>query len=110
MLLTSIKDYKLVYVSFPYDGEEEQIKQVEVLIQDIIANDKKNDKKNIIYFSPLKAFRWVKDIEEDDLLNWGLKILTTCDEIYVSPDYELSGNVNQEIAIAKILGIPITYL
>lgn len=106
-----LKGCKLIYVASPYDGDEKQIETVENVIRELIKDDKKNRRYDIVYISPLKAFNWLSDtIDKDEMLDYSLKLLTLANEIYVLPEYELSESVNQQVGIAKLLGLPITYL
>lgn len=106
-----LEDYKIIYVASPYDGDVKQIEICENLIKELVRDDKKNNRKNIMYISPLKSFNWLEDVaDKEEILNYSLKLLTFCNEIYVLPDYELDATINQCIAVAKTIGIPITFL
>lgn len=106
-----IDDYKLVYVASKFGGDKEKIKLCEEFIKELIKEDKRNGITGRIYMSPLNAFGWLyEQTEYQEGLNWTLKVLTKCDELIVLPDWEDSRGVNQEIAIATYLGIPIRYL
>ena len=108
---TNLHDSKLVFVASPYDGDEKQIETVENVIRELIKDDKKNRKYDMVYISPLKAFNWLDNtIDKEEMLDYSLKLLTLANEIYVLPEYAFSESVNQCIGMAKLLGIPITYL
>ena len=107
----NLNDSKLVFVASPYDGDEKQIETVENVIRELIKDDKKNRKYDMVYISPLKAFNWLDNtIDKEEMLDYSLKLLTLANEIYVLTEYEISESVNQCIGMAKLLGIPITYL
>ena len=107
----NLESYKIIYVASPYDGDEKQIETVENVIKELIKDDKKNRKDDMVYISPLKVFNWLDDtVDKEEILNYSLKLLTLANEIYVLPEYELSESVNQQVGIAKLLGLPITYL
>ena len=106
-----LDNYKLIYVACKYGGKEENVKLCEDFIKELIKEDERNEVRGNVYFSPLNAFGWLyTQTEYQEGLNWTLKILTKCDELYVLPGWEDSRGVNQEIAVANCLGIPITYL
>ena len=107
--LMNINDIKLVFVVSPSDdGQERTIKEV---INQLIKDDKKNKRDDLIYISSLNTFGWLSDtIDKDDLINCNLKLLTKCDEVYVLPNYELDELCSQVIGVAKLLGLNITYL
>ena len=85
----NLNDSKLVFVVSPSDDDEQERKVKEV-IEQLIKDDKKN--------------------KRDDLINCNLKLLTKCDEVYVLPNYELDELCSQVIGVAKLLGLPITYM
>ena len=106
-----LSNYKLIYVACKFGGDKENIKLCEEFIRELNKEDKKNGIVGKIYFSPLNAFGWLYDeTEYQEGLNWTLRMLTHCDELYVTPGWEDSRGVNQEIAIATYLGIPIRYI
>lgn len=106
-----LEECKIIYVASPYDGDMKQIEICENLIRELIKDDKKNDRSNVMYITPLKAFNWLEDVvSKEEILNYSLKLLMFCDEIYVLPDFELDATVNQCMAVAKTVGIPITFL
>ena len=73
--------------------------------------DKKNKREDAVYVSSLNTFGWISDtIDKDNLINCNLKLLTKCDELYILPNYELDEVANNCIGVAKLLGLPITYL
>ena len=106
----SLNDSKLIFVVSPSDDNDEQ-KTVKEVINQLIKDDKKNNRDDLIYINSLNTFGWMNNVlGKDDLINCNLKLLTKCDEIYVLPNYELDELCNQCIGISKLLGIPITYL
>lgn len=106
----NLNDSKLVFVVSPSDDDGQEIKVKEVISQ-LIKDDKKNKRDNLIYISSLNTFGWLSDtIDKEDRMNYSLKLLTQCNELYVLPNYELDEECNQCIGISKLLGIPITYL
>ena len=106
----NLESCKLVFVVSPSDDSEQE-KTVKEIINQLIKDDKKNDRDNLIYINSLNTFGWMNNVlGKDDLINCNLKLLTKCDEIYVLPNYELDELCNQCIGISKLLGIPITYL
>lgn len=106
----NLNDSKLIFVVSPSDDGEQE-KTVKEIINQLIKDDKKNDRDNLIYINSLNTFGWMNNVlGKDDLINCNLKLLTKCDEIYVLPNYELDELCNQCIGISKLLGIPITYL
>lgn len=106
-----LEDYKIIYVACKYGGDKDRVLLCDSVIKELIKDDKKNGRSGIIYFSPLRAYGWLyEETDYDEGLNWTLRTLMNCDELYVMPDWETSQGVNQEIAISKMLGIPICYL
>ena len=106
----NLESCKLVFVVSPSDDNDEQ-KTVKEVINQLIKDDKKNNRDDLIYINSLNTFGWMNNVlGKDDLINCNLKLLTKCDEIYVLPNYELDELCNQCIGISKLLGIPITYL
>ena len=106
----NLNDSKLVFVVSPSDDDEQERKVKEV-IEQLIKDDKKNKRDDIVYVSSLNTFNWMSDIvDKDDLINYNLKLLTVCQEVYVLPNYELDEICSQSLGIAKLLGLPITYL
>ena len=106
----NLESCKLVFVVSPSDDDEQERKVKEV-IEQLIKDDKKNKRDNLIYISSLNTFGWISDtIDKDDLINCNLKLLTKCDEVYVLPNYELDELCSQVIGVSKLLGLPITYL
>ena len=85
----NLNDSKLVFVVSPSDDDEQERKVKEV-IEQLIKDDKKNKRDDLIYISSLNTFGWMDDaLDKDDLINCNLKLLTKCDEVYVLPNYEL---------------------
>ena len=105
----NLNDSKLVFVVSPSDDSEQE-KTVKEVIGQLITDDKKNKRDNFIYISSLNTFGWMDVLDKDDLINCNLKLLTKCDELYVLPNYELDELCSQVIGVAKLLGLPITYL
>ena len=106
----NLESCKLVFVVSPSDDDEQERKVKEV-IEQLIKDDKKNNRDDLIYINSLNTFGWMNNVlGKDDLINCNLKLLTKCDEVYVLPNYELDELCNQCIGISKLLGIPITYL
>ena len=106
----NLESCKLVFVVSPSDDDEQERKVKEV-IEQLIKDDKKNKRDNFIYISSLNTFGWMDStLDKDDLINCNLKLLTKCDELYILPNYELDEIANNCIGVAKLLGLPITYL
>lgn len=106
----NLESCKLVFVVSPSDDDEQERKVKEV-IEQLIKDDKKNKRDNFIYISSLNTFGWMDNtLDKDDLINCNLKLLTKCDELYILPNYELDEITNNCIGVAKLLGLPITYL
>ena len=102
----NLNDSKLIFVVSPSDDNDEQ-KTVKEVINQLIKDDKKNNRDDLIYINSLNTFGWMNNVlGKDDLINCNLKLLTKCDEIYVLPNYELDELCNQCIGISKLLGIP----
>ena len=107
----SLNDSKLVFVVSPSDEGDKSLETVKEIINQLIKDDKKNKRDDLIYISSLNTFGWLSDtIDKDDLINCNLKLLTKCDEVYVLPNYELDELCSQVIGVSKLLGLPITYL
>ena len=105
-----LNNSKLVFVVSPSDDDEQE-KKVKEVIEQLIKDDKKNKRDNFIYISSLNTFGWMDStLDKDDLINCNLKLLTKCDELYILPNYELDEITNNCIGVAKLLGLPITYL
>ena len=99
----NLNDSKLVFVASPYDGDEKQIETVENVIRELIKDDKKNRKYDMVYISPLKAFNWLDNtIDKEEMLDYSLKLLTLANEIYVLPDSDNSYSGNTYISFTKV--------
>ena len=106
----NLESCKLVFVVSPSDDSEQE-KTVKEIINQLIKDDKKNDRDDLIYINSLNTFGWMNNVlNKDDLINCNLKLLTKCDELYILPNYELDEIANNCIGVAKLLGLPITYL
>ena len=107
----NLNDSKLVFVVSPSDEGDKSLETVKEIINQLIKDDKKNKRDELIYISSLNTFGWMDDaLDKDDLINCNLKLLTKCDEVYVLPNYELDELCSQVIGVAKLLGLPITYM
>ena len=107
----NLESCKLVFVVSPSDEGDKSLETVKEIINQLIKDDKKNKRDDLIYISSLNTFGWLSDtIDKDDLINCNLKLLTKCNEVYVLPNYELDELCSQVIGVAKLLGLPITYL
>ena len=107
----NLNDSKLVFIVSPSDEGDKSLETVKEIINQLIKDDKKNKRDDLIYISSLNTFGWLSDtIDKDDLINCNLKLLTKCDEVYVLPNYELDELCSQVIGVAKLLGLNITYL
>ena len=107
----NLNDTRLIFVVSPSDEGDKSLETVKEVIGQLIKDDKKNNRDDLIYINSLNTFGWMNNVlGKDDLINCNLKLLTKCDEIYVLPNYELDELCNQCIGISKLLGIPITYL
>ena len=107
----NLNDTRLIFVVSPSDEGDKSLETVKEVIGQLIKDDKTNRRDDIVYVSPLNTFNWMSDIvDKDDLINCNLKLLTKCDEVYVLPNYELDELCSQVIGVAKLLGLPITYL
>ena len=107
----NLESCKLVFVVSPSDEGDKSLETVKEIINQLIKDDKKNKKDDLIYISSLNTFNWMSDIvDKDDLINYNLKLLTVCQDVYVLPNYELDEICSQSLGIAKLLGLPITYL
>lgn len=109
--MNKIGDCKIIFVVCAYDGDE-SMKIIENVVKELIKDDKKNNRnEDVIYVNALKCFNWLEDIlNEEELTNNKLILLSKCSELYVLPNYELDKECNQCIGLSKTLGIPITYL
>ena len=108
--LMNINDIKLIFVISPSDNDKQE-DVVKEIINQLIKDDKKNKREDAVYVSSLNTFGWISDtIDKDNLINCNLKLLTKCDELYILPNYELDEVANNCIGVAKLLGLPITYL
>lgn len=107
----NLESCKLVFVVSPSDDGDKSLETVKEVIEQLIKDDKKNKRDDIVYVSSLNTFNWMSDIvDKDELINYNLKLLTVCQEVYVLPNYELDEICSQSLGIAKLLGLPITYL
>ena len=107
----NLNNSKLVFIVSPSDEGDKSLETVKEVIGQLIKDDIKNRRNDIVYVSSLNTFNWMSDIvEKDDLINYNLKLLTVCQEVYVLPNYELDEICSQSLGIAKLLGLPITYL
>lgn len=106
----NLNDSKLIFVVSPSDDSEQE-KTVKEIINQLIKDDKKNNRDDLIYINSLNTFGWMNNVlGKDDLINCNLKLLTKCNEVYVLPNYELDELCSQVIGVAKVLDLPITYL
>ena len=106
-----ISDYKLIYVSCKFGGDQERIIYCQEKIKELIKRDMENNEKNKVYLSPLNGMGWLYfDVDYEWGLNMTLKLLEKCDMMYVLPNWETSKGCLQEIGFCKAKGIPIVYL
>lgn len=99
----------LIYVSHIYQNKEENKQEVEGIIKNLIANDKKYlpEHKKITYVSPIHAYGFLyEETEYEEGLNMCLDLLNKCDLMLVFGDYQNSVGCKAEIEFCEENGIP----
>ena len=99
----NLESCKLVFVVSPSDDGDKSLETVKEVIEQLIKDDKKNKRDNLIYISSLNTFGWLSDtIDKEDRMNYSLKLLTQCNELYVLPNYELDEELFNSFSIKKL--------
>ena len=89
---------KLVYVAHPYGGKENNRKNIDVIMGDLVLNDASHD-----YISPIHNFGYVY-LTGDDYqrgLDICLSLLGQCDILVLCPEWESSRGCKCEFKFAK---------
>ena len=71
----NLNDTRLIFVVSPSDEGDKSLETVKEIINQLIKDDKKNKRDDLIYISSLNTFGWLSDtIDKDDLINCNLSI------------------------------------
>ena len=97
------KPYKrIVYISHPYGGKEENLKDIERIVKKLVKTF-----PNYLFVSPVHAFGFEYDfVPYKAGLSQCLWLLTKCDEMWVFGDYQNSTGCKNEIEYCKEKNIP----
>lgn len=88
-----IKSKKLIYISHPYGGKEENKLKIEGIIKELSRQYPK-----YVFASPIHCFGFqYNDVDYDTGLSWCLVLLDACDEMWVYGDHLNSKGCTAEI-------------
>lgn len=97
---------KKVYIAHPYSGKRRNKKKVEKIIKRLFKEN-----PDMLYISPIHTFGFIYfDVEYYYGLTYCLKLLESCDELWLCEGWEKSEGCKIEHDYAKKHGIPIKYL
>lgn len=100
MVYTVQKRRKKVYIAHPFrDNPPGNFNKVGKICRDIIRGQ-----PNIIPVSPLHNFCYLPP--EEDIIDYCLELLATCDEVWFYGDWQNSSGCRQEFMTAVNLNIP----
>lgn len=104
---------KLIYVSHPYGGKEENKEKVENVLAHLrkrlstiplVGDDPVN-----VFISPIHLLgHMYHDVAYEDGIQWCIELLERCDMIIMCNDWETSTGCRIEHVHAGVKGIPIT--
>lgn len=91
--LRKVSGKRLIYISHPYGGNEENKQHVETIVKQLIYDNPKNT-----YISPIHTFGYTyHDVEYDSGLQYCLNLLDVCDEMLVFGDWQSSKGCKAEL-------------
>lgn len=95
---------KLVYISHPSSGLEENTKKLEDIISTLYSYEEIRDKYTFV--SPVHTYGFMyHTVDYETGLKFCTDLLEHCEEVWVFGNYEISTGCKREIALAKELGI-----
>jgi hypothetical protein len=98
-----MKYEKVVYISHPYGGKEENRKQVGEIIKELMQAY-----PNYLFLSPIHAFSYAySEVDYNVGLSWCLWLLDKSQEMWVYGDYTSSEGCKREIQYCLEHNIPI---
>ena len=65
----NLNDTRLIFVVSPSDEGDKSLETVKEVIGQLIKDDKKNRRNDIVYVSSLNTFNWMSDIVDKDECN-----------------------------------------
>jgi len=93
---------KLVYISHPFGGKEENLIEIQAIIENILLN-----RDDVTPISPVHSFGFLYDfLSYTKGLGLCLDLLCKCDEMWVYGDYLTSKGCRTEIAFCESCNIP----
>lgn len=93
---------KLVYISHPYNGKEENVMDAEQIARDLQAAY-----PEVVFISPLHAVMCNYDeLDYETGLSYALAIMRRCDILYLSGDWKNSTGCMAEWLDASAIGMP----
>lgn len=96
---------RLVYISHPSSGLEENTKDIEKIVKELYKSDEAYD--NCCFVSPVHCYGFMyNDTEYYKGLSFCTDLLKHCDMMLVFGDWEQSTGCKAEIELAKELNIP----
>lgn len=100
--LKTIKYKKVIYVSHPYSGKQENLASIEKIMQILVQK-----MPNYLFLSPVHAFGFEYNfLPYEQGLNQCLWLLSKCDEMLVFGDYTQSRGCQREIQYCEENKIP----
>lgn len=97
-----MKYEKVVYISHPYGGKEENRKQVGEIIKELIQAY-----PNYLFLSPIHAFSYAySEVDYNVGMSWCLWLLDKADVMWVYGDYASSEGCKREIQYCLEHNIP----
>jgi len=93
-----------IYVAHPYSGDPEgNMKKIDEIMKELTAKN-----PNDCFISPLHNFSYDEGSSEAQILARCFKLISSCDEIWVYGNFEISVGCRAEMAFATFLGIKIS--
>ena len=96
---------KLVYLSHPFSGDEEENRKRAARISARLAEER----PELVILNPLRCFENFS-FPYDEMLKKCFAVLARCDEIWMCYGWEDSAGCTKELRYAKEIGIGVRYL
>ena len=96
---------KTVYVAHPFrgdkEGNRERAKEICLELKEL--------NPDCCFVSPLDAFRWTDDLDDEDVLEMCKELVIRCDAIYLCEGWEKSKGCQKEKMVAEMAGKDVLY-
>ena len=92
----------MIYISYPYDGIEENKKTIENILLKAAEVDRANT-----YVSPVTSFGSLYGkIDHDLWIDYSIDLLMMCDKVYFFGDIKSSLDCKEELKMCKLFKMP----